>query len=42
MNKFVYNAPTEWTPKEYFPDLSNEKLIAIDLETCDTDLLTHG
>jgi len=42
MNKFVYNAPTEWTPKEYFPDLSNEKLIAIDLETCDTNLLTHG
>ena len=42
MNKFVYNAPTEWTPKEYFPDLSNEKLIAIDLETCDTNLITHG
>ena len=42
MNKFVYNAPTEWTPKEYFPDLSKEKLIAIDLETCDTNLTTHG
>jgi len=42
MNKFVYNAPTEWTPQEYFPDLSNEKLVAIDLETCDTNLLTHG
>ena len=42
MNKFVYNAPTEWTPKEHFPDLSKEKLIAIDLETCDTQLTTHG
>ena len=42
MNKFVYNAPTEWTPQEYFPDLSNEKLISIDLETCDTNLTTHG
>ena len=42
MNKFVYNAPTEWTPKEYYPDLSNEKLIAIDLETCDRNLTTHG
>jgi DNA polymerase I-like protein with 3'-5' exonuclease and polymerase domains len=42
MNKFVYNAPTEWTPKEYYPDLSSEKLIAIDLETCDRNLTTHG
>jgi DNA polymerase I-like protein with 3'-5' exonuclease and polymerase domains len=42
MNKFVYNAPTEWTPKDYYPDLSNEKLIAIDLETCDRNLTTHG
>jgi len=42
MDKFVYNAPTEWTPKEHFPDLSKEKLISIDLETCDTQLTTHG
>ena len=42
MNKFVYNAPPEWTPKEHFPDLSKEKLIAIDLETCATQLTTHG
>ena len=42
MNKFIYNAPTEWTPKDYYPDLSNEKLISIDLETCDRNLTTHG
>ena len=42
MNKFIYNAPTEWSAKDYYPDLSDEKLIAIDLETCDRDLTTHG
>ena len=42
MNKFVYNAPTEWSAKEHFPDLSEEKLISIDLETCDVNLTTHG
>ena len=42
MNKFEYIAPTEWSAKNYYPDLSNEKLIAIDLETCDRDLTTHG
>ena len=26
MNSFIYNPPTEWSAKEYFPDLSKEKL----------------
>jgi len=42
INLFTYNEPIEWTAKEYFPDLSKEKFIAIDLETCDTNLITHG
>ena len=42
MNNFVYKSPTEWSATEYFPDLSKEKLISIDLETCDTQLTTHG
>ena len=39
---FIYNPWTEWPVKEYYPDLSKEKMIAIDLETCDVNLLTHG
>jgi len=33
---------TEWMVEEYFPDLSQEKYLAVDLETCDLKLLTHG
>ena len=33
---------TEWMFEEYFPDLSQEKYLAVDLETCDINLLTHG
>ena len=33
---------TEWVPEENFPDLSKEESLAVDLETCDTNLLTHG
>lgn len=33
---------TEWVPEEYFPDLSNEEYLAVDLETCDINLTTHG
>ena len=29
-----------WTPPESFPDLSQEKLLAIDVETKDTKLTT--
>ena len=33
---------TEWVPEEYFPDLSKEEYLAVDLETCDINLTTHG
>ena len=33
---------TEWMFEEYFPDVSQEKYLAGDLETCDINLLTHG
>ena len=36
------NLWTEWMFEEYFPDLSQEKYLAVDLETCDINLLTHG
>ena len=36
------NLWTEWMFEEYFPDLSQEKYLAVDLETCDLKLLTHG
>tara|TARA_Y100001972_G_scaffold53006_1_gene64894 strand:- start:934 stop:2835 length:1902 start_codon:yes stop_codon:yes gene_type:complete len=36
------NPWTEWMVEEYFPDLSQEKYLAVDLETCDLKLLTHG
>ena len=32
----------EWQPPTSFPDLTNQKEIAIDLETCDPWLKTHG
>jgi DNA polymerase I-like protein with 3'-5' exonuclease and polymerase domains len=32
----------EWMFEENFPDLSQEKYLAVDLETCDLKLLTHG
>lgn len=31
-----------WTPPESFPDLSQEKLLAIDVETKDPNLTTKG
>lgn len=33
---------SEWTPPQHFPDLSEAKEIAIDLETCDPNLKTFG
>ena len=33
---------TEWVAEDYYPDLSQEKYLAVDLETCDTNLITHG
>ena len=33
---------TEWVAEDYYPDLSQEKYLAVDLETCDINLITHG
>jgi DNA polymerase I-like protein with 3'-5' exonuclease and polymerase domains len=33
---------TEWMPPEVFPDLSTADAVAIDLETCDLKMETHG
>ena len=33
---------TEWVPPDHFPDLSEAKEIAIDLETCDPHLESMG
>jgi DNA polymerase I-like protein with 3'-5' exonuclease and polymerase domains len=38
----MFEASTEWTCPEHFPDLSKAKYIAIDLETKDPDLKTKG
>jgi len=32
----------DWCAPEVFPDLSQSKIIAIDLETCDPNLMTLG
>ena len=32
----------DWTAPQVFPDLSQSKMIAIDLETCDPNLMTLG
>lgn len=39
---FQYQHETEWVMPEFYPDLSGEKLIAIDLETYDPDLKETG
>lgn len=33
---------TGWRPPAYFPDLSSAKVIGLDVETYDPELLTHG
>jgi DNA polymerase I-like protein with 3'-5' exonuclease and polymerase domains len=38
----MFSPPTEWLPPENFPDLSDHKEIAIDLETKDPDLRKMG
>ena len=38
----LFQPPSEWLPPERIPELREAKEIAIDLETCDTDLKTHG
>jgi hypothetical protein len=38
---FVQIAP-EWSPPDVLPDLSSAEIIAIDLETCDPNMKSHG
>ena len=38
----MFPQPTEWVPPSSFPDLSNAKEIAIDLETCDPNMERYG
>jgi len=38
----LFQPPSEWTPPEKFPDLSEAKEIAIDLETCDPNIKELG
>ena len=42
IQKPMFSPPTEWLPPENFPDLSDYKEIAIDLETKDPDLRKMG
>ena len=42
IQKPMFSPPTEWLPPENFPDLSDHKEIAIDLETKDPDLRKMG
>ena len=43
MSQMILFPPTaEWLPPNSFPDLRSQKEIAIDLETCDPWLLSHG
>ena len=38
----LFQPPSEWTPPEKVPNLSEAKEIAIDLETYDPDIKTKG
>ena len=38
----LFSTKTEWVPPDHFPDLSDAKEIAIDLETCDPHLESMG
>ena len=38
----LFAPQTEWVPPSEFKDLSNYDEIAIDLETCDPNIKTHG
>jgi DNA polymerase I-like protein with 3'-5' exonuclease and polymerase domains len=38
----MFPTPTEWVPPDTFPNLSNAKEIAIDLETCDPHMESFG
>ena len=38
----LFQPPSEWLPPERIPELREAKEIAIDLETCDPELVKHG
>ena len=38
----LFPPDAEWSPPTSFPDLTGQKEIAIDLETCDPWLMSHG
>ena len=38
----LFEPGSEWTPPGYYPDLSDAKRIAVDLETRDPNLKTKG
>jgi DNA polymerase I-like protein with 3'-5' exonuclease and polymerase domains len=40
--EFNYFYDTTWQPPDVFPDLTNSKNMAIDLETCDPNIKTRG
>ena len=40
--KSFFPPESDWTPPDSFPDLTQAKEIAIDLETRDPLLMTHG
>ena len=42
MKEPLFKPQTEWLPPTKFPDLRDHKEIAIDLETKDPQLKTHG
>ena len=41
-NNFLYQPPSEWMPPEKFPDLKDAKIISVDLETRDPNLIKMG
>jgi len=42
MQLTFFHPESDWVPPSSFPDLTGQREIAIDLETCDPWLLTHG
>jgi len=41
-NNFLYQPPSEWMPPEKFPNLKDAKIISVDLETQDPNLIKMG
>jgi DNA polymerase I-like protein with 3'-5' exonuclease and polymerase domains len=41
-NNLLYQPPSEWLPPEKFPNLKDAKLISVDLETQDPNLIKMG